>query len=104
MEWRNVCVVCAPLCAPVTPMQLLAQEGGLPEAATKSSGVFSSIVIVRDGHLLSDTGESRLVPPPPTPMAPYDAKELGLVRRTCGRCCSVSVTHWGFLWVLVRVA
>ena len=48
--------------------------------ATKSSGVFSSIVIVKDGALLSDTGESRLVPPAPQPMAPYDAKELGLVR------------------------
>ena len=61
-------------------LQLLAQEGGLPEVATKSSGVFSSIVIVKDGALLSDTGESRLVPPAPQPMAPYDAKELGLVR------------------------
>ena len=57
------------------PVQLLACEGGLPEPATKSDGLFSSVVVVRDGVLQSDTGESRLAPPPPRPLAPYDAAE-----------------------------
>jgi hypothetical protein len=38
-------------------------------------GLFSSVVVVRDGVLQSDTGESRLAPPPPRPLAPYDAAE-----------------------------
>ncbi len=63
------------------PHQLLAAEGGLPEPATKSNGLFSSIVIVQDGALLSDTGESRLAHAPPPKLAPYDAKELGLAQQ-----------------------
>lgn len=63
-------------CTCCTVRQLLAAEGGLPEVVTKNDGVFSAVITVKDGEMLVDTGESRLAPPVPHPMAPYDAKEL----------------------------
>ena len=61
--------------------QLLATEGGLPESATKTDGLFSSIVIVRDGALLSDTGESRLAYETPNQLQVLEGASQAMVPR-----------------------
>jgi hypothetical protein len=60
-------------------VQLLASEGGLPESLTKNDGIFSAVILVKDGTMLKDTGESRLAPPVPHPLSTYDSKELAYV-------------------------
>ncbi len=52
-------LLCVFACScPLVCLQLLAFEGGLPEPATKSDGMSTSVVVVRDGVLVSDTGVS----------------------------------------------
>ena len=59
--------------------QVLASEGGLPENVNKNDGVFSAVIIVKDGAMLKDTGESRLAPELPHRLAPYDSRDLALM-------------------------
>lgn len=88
-EWVN---------AVVQYNQVLASEGGLPETVTKNDGVFSAVITVRDGRMLKDTGESRLAPPVPHPLAPYDARDLACVPPPiCVVCVGVCLSVWAWL-------